>query len=213
MVPDFSLDIGVNSMTRTWIFPLFFLLFPFSGGASIAFPHEIHLSAHGESATQIAGRVDAHGSSLDGATVEVRDDDGKTVTEVSLDEQGQFEAGVPEAGVYHLTAVLPDGHLSTIEVSTQEFSEATGSSHEHADRETEEHAHSHPHPHAHEPPHVENDGTDEVTLENLQVQLRELRNELEKGQARRRWQDMIGAVGYLFGLAGLWMMFRAGGRK
>ena len=161
--------------------------------ASSAVGHEmtIHAHVHG---TEIHGDViDGGGIAMGGMKVTAYSPSGETLGETTTDDRGQFTLVATQICDWRIVA-SGGGHRADCIVRAEELppdlSEAESAGHSHSHGEAG---------HAHDDP-----GAD---VSELLRQVTALRRDLQSLQEKRRWQDVIGGVGYILGLMGLAFYF------
>jgi nickel transport protein len=133
----------------------------------------------------------------------------KKIAVVTTDTQGQFSYLASESGEYELVASDGSGHRARFRITV---TDATAS--------------APAFPSVSPPTQLENTDdffgntkrdhcTDDINLTHweaalqpLHSQLFELQKQLTDYEAKIRWHDIIGGLGYIFGLAGLWLWWR-----
>jgi nickel transport protein len=142
------------------------------------------------------------GAKIAGAQVSLFDSQGGRLRETRTGEGGVFRFAVAQRGDYRLVADAGAGHVAEFVITADEFPEPPGTDGaraavvsppggSYAAAETA----STP------PPVAENDL--QRTLESIVTrQIRPLREQLDAYEQQVRWHDVLGGIGYIFGLAG-----------
>ncbi len=161
------------------------LLLAVSGSAQA---HRLNIFAMSDGG-QISGYVYFPGGKRAAELPVVLMRDGQTLAEQSSDAEGQFSFPLPpEGGALLVSAQSADGHAAhfsldlegeTPAAPTPSVSDTTCSTH--LDAKALEHA--------------------------IAAQVRPLREQLDALAQQRRWQDVIGGLGYIAGLFGLAMFY------
>lgn len=168
------------------------------GGISPAFAHKLHLFATVQPVAagyQIAGSVYFSGGDRPaGAVVQaVTTTNGSVVASVPTEDGGRFVLTVPTSADYLLSTEL-DGHRAEWALPVTQFAGAVGSSPVTvAAREEAGQALS--------PQAL---AQVEAAVARQVVPLRE---QLDSFQQETRWRDVLGGLGWLVGLAGLWSLW------
>jgi len=175
------------------------LLLLFTG--SIAQAHLLRLFAYVEG-ERIHGSVYfAGGGSAAGARVRIDSASGAPITNLTTDPQGAFSAAVGTPGEYLITADSGDGHQAQWRIQRDEFAGAAS-----------------PEPDAmppatREPAVSSRDAQLSVLVEQAVArQIGPLRQQLQRQADRARLSDIVGGIGFIFGIAGLLMWWRARNR-
>ncbi len=118
----------------------------------------------------------------------------QVVAELNSDQQGEFHY-YAEATADHLISVnAGEGHLAHYTVKAAELSGATVT----------------PTPETTKPSTITTspavcDNTVEQNLHILQTQISSLQQQIAAYEAKIRWHDVLGGLGYIIGLAGFWV--------
>ncbi len=155
--------------------------------------HGISLFAAAEG-QELKGEVSYHGGQgAAGVKVRIQTTDGQLLAEVRTDEAGTFGYRAEAARDHLLVADTGDGHRAVLQIEAEELAAAfeTGGLVSGA-----------------------RDADLAAVLEQaLARQLRPLRRELAEARRQAGLRDILGGIGYLFGIAGLalWWRYRRGG--
>jgi len=153
------------------------------------------------------------GERLSDATVRVLDADGDLLGEAQTDADGEFHYH-PETRQDHVLEIaLPDGHRDTFTVAAGELpsslppgpdADDDTQPDEEADTAEQEPAAA-----------MDEDALRTVLQETVTQPFRELREDVDALSERRRFQDILGGMGYIVGVFGIMAFARQwfGGRK
>ena len=160
------------------------LLLPTSASA-----HKIHLFASVDGTTIQGKAYFTIESPARGLSVVAADLAGEQLGRTTTDEQGEFRIEARFRCDHRLTVSTVDGHGASYTVAVAELPQQL------PPRE----------PHT-ESSHAPSDGSE---LEALRTQIVELRQQFDEHGQRTRMQDVLGAVGYILGIAGVAFYFLA----
>lgn len=142
-----------------------------------------------------------------GAAISIKDKDGKEIAKLTTDDSGAYSYKAPAAQAYRLTANTGDGHVADAVIDAARF--GTGAAAEAADTDTDESYEGAPAP-----------GLSQAQIERavdaaVARQLRPLLEAYEAAEGRTRFNDIMGGIGMIVGLAGLalWASARRQGGK
>jgi len=161
--------------------------------ASDAFAHKIGIFAayDGE---EVAGEVySSGGGRLAGWIVRVEDGSAEAL-EVKTDDEGKFRFKPRTTNDHLLVVDTSDGHRAEFRIPAAELSDATVE----ADAASAEPA----------PPDL-----DRRIARAVAREVAALRRDLDRQNRQARLRDIIGAIGYIFGVAGILMMIKARSRS
>jgi len=187
---------GLNS-TRVRYFTFGFLVL----GLVITLPaaaHQLRLFATTEGTT-IRGTVYfAGGSKAANVPVTAFTAEGLQLDQTITDQQGEFTFTAQQRVDHHLVADTGDGHQAEFTVSAQQLPASLG---------TLDATIANPEPETPAIPanQIQHDLSElEALLENaIARQIRPLREQLEAYEAKTRWHDVLGGIGYILGLTGI----------
>lgn len=172
------------------------LLLLFTAGPAQA--HLLKLFAYVEG-RQIHGSVYfAGGGASTGARVRISTAAGEPVAELTSDDQGGFSHPVTAPGEYLIQADSGDGHRAEWHIRRDEFGTATtrGTPVDTHSRQTE-------------PASLPSDKRlAELVEQAVARQIGPLREQLQREADRARLSDIVGGIGFIFGIAGLLMWWR-----
>lgn len=139
----------------------------------------------------IEGRVYFRGGApASNAQITLRTDDQQIVSQLTSDQDGRFHHTLAQPGRYTIEADTQDGHVARWHVDTTTSPQTS----------TE-----HPHP----VPTATAKSTDTIALEQaIARQIRPLQEQLNQMQERAKFQDVLGGIGYIMGLAGFALWWR-----
>ncbi|OLQ80590.1 hypothetical protein BIT28_15760 [Photobacterium proteolyticum] len=127
--------------------------------------------------------------------------DQKVVATTQSDEEGQFRFEALAAGDYQIRTDAGQGHVATYYISASEFSVDESD----MDIVVEPSG----------PEASQSQKTVDSTLSKAQVEqavakaIRPLREQLDQYEAKVRLHDILGGIGYIFGLFGLFVLYRS----
>ena len=175
------------------------------GTVQSASAHKLSLFAMAEG-TEIVGKAaHAGGSPAAGTKIRIQAPDGTVVAETAADEKGSFRFQATERMDYVILAETGDGHAERTEVHWETLSESLPMAKGRITIEGNE-------PHEHAAPAVDHSTNDQID-KAIARQIRPLREELAAFKDEIRFRDVIGGVGYIFGIVGLVAWFSARRRK
>jgi nickel transport protein len=163
------------------------------------------------------------------ATVQVQDRDGNLLAEVTTGAEGQFTFTATERRDYQFALELADGHRASFTVTAAELPDSLPAADTQPARQPPtDHT---PTPASPRPPEeaaaaaqqilVDNTAPVEIAVEEIERlveqavnnQIRPLREQLEHYEEKIRLHDILGGIGYILGLMGLWAFFASKQRK
>ncbi len=166
-------------------------------------------SGHGFSITAAARGKTIHGEvryqggiAAPDVSIEATDPDGTRLGQTTTDDDGRFTLPVAYRCEHRLRATTSDGHQQTCVVPVEDLPDdlpAPGAKPE-VSRPKPSAAHTHDHGHAEET-------VDEQIADAVGKQLAPLHREIAELKTRLRFQDILGAVGYILGLMGISFYF------
>jgi nickel transport protein len=165
--------------------------------------HDIHLTASAEGKT-IRGRVTyPDGSPVKNCTVTGHDAADEAIAKTATDDDGRYSFEARWRCDYHLEAETSDGHgkeyVLKAALLPSDLPERENSANE------EKHADAHSHSHAAENPGDENPWTIEQ-IRLVQSKLDALGEKIEANEKGVRLRDILGGIGYILGVFGLFAM-------
>ncbi|WP_299794733.1 hypothetical protein [uncultured Shewanella sp.] len=140
------------------------------------------------------------GESANGSKVELVK--GKQLVATAYaDESGVFRFEEITGADYRIKADAGQGHVATFDISADEFSRINGSPDEPSATQALAFKSSEPY---------KASRNCEVIIEAALVKaIQPLRNQLDRYEENIRWHDILGGIGYIMGLFGLWSLMRA----
>jgi len=141
------------------------------------------------------------GSPCKNSPVEVYDSKGKKILETSTDEKGRFSFKTPETGELKVVIPAGEGHRAEYRLEAVERSEKKGIKKQEPIKEAEEK----------QATSVNRDEIKQIIDETMDVKLLGIRNEildLRKQMDKISIRDIIGGIGYIFGVWGLIMLIK-----
>jgi nickel transport protein len=177
-------------------FAIIFLFF-----SSLASAHEIHVFATVEGKT-IQGKAYYHDDApVREGTVKALDSLGEILAEGKADAEGKFSLPVRFRCDYRVLVDAGDGHGGETFVEAEDLPADLPAREGLPPEEHDHAAHTHPAIHAGKSP------ASSDALAGLGKKVDQLRESLECLESKRRLSDILGGIGYIFGLAGLGMYF------
>lgn len=172
----------------------------------VAEAHLLKLFAYVEGNRIHGSAYFAGGAGVADAAITISDADNQPLARLKTDPQGAFSYTVATAGEYRLRVSTGEGHQAEWRIHPEEFSPSpTGSYNPPATSASN--VATGPDPAAPTNPQL-------ATLVEQAVarQIGPLREELQRSQDRARLSDILGGIGFIFGLAGvaLWWRSRQG---
>lgn len=151
-----------------------------------AFAHSLNLFVHDDGASIKGNAYFTGGTPAQNVTVRVEDAANTLLGETKTDSEGNFVYSGPRAtGTTLIVAVTQDGHRAQASVESASGTTA---------------------PAAAGPAPASQSGAEMKSFEAHMAELHEAINRLEN----RLWlRDVLGGIGYIFGLAGLWALIKA----
>ncbi|MFA0440862.1 hypothetical protein AB4560_13145 [Vibrio sp. 10N.222.51.C12] len=170
------------------------------GISSAAWAHNMRMSVYVEG-SNLEGEIYYVGggnAAASGATVELFDS-GVIVGKTESDEDGLFVFASVTPGNYTVRGDAGQGHVATYDVNQNEFLGGESSSSISANGENEKTRQA-------------QNGFGEIDQQQLQIALskaiRPLREQIDRYEAKTRFHDILGGIGYVFGLFGLFVMLK-----
>ena len=165
------------------------------GSSSITFAHKVNLFATMEGNFIKGYGYFPGGGRAQHVQIKVFNAKGNLVGETTTNEQGRFEYPVPYPEHYTLVLDIGDGHRAELKVTSFSLAEKTVSS---TSQKTEDHLSS---------------SECKTELEPLLEQMfnkyfTPLREQIDAYEQHIRVHDLLGGVGYIFGIMGLYVMVR-----
>jgi nickel transport protein len=187
------------------IFPLLLL---FHGTAEA---HLLKLFAYVEGPTIHGSAYFAGGTNAAGLAIAISGRDKQPLATLQTDSQGAFSYTPATPGEYRIRADTGEGHLAEWLIRTEAFGQSQSSTPE---REISAMATTTAHPAA-GPANLAPQQLTALIEQAVARQIGPLREALQRAQDRARLSDVLGGIGFIFGLAGitLWWRGRQGGNK
>lgn len=166
----------------------------------------------------IAGRAYfAGGAAATGARIRIADDQGRMLAEFAPDAEGSFRWQAPAAATYRIEANTGDGHRAQWSITAAELQGAFPPVRENTHQPDPELA-TDVADAASDAATAPDSACQDVALDArieqaLSRQLQPLREQLSRAEDRLMLRDLLGGIGWIFGLAGLalWWRTRNGG--
>lgn len=185
------------------------LLFSLSGICSMPVSaHLLKVFAWAEGNEIVGNAYFAGGIAAGGAHIKVFDGQHQLVAEVSPDSKGDFRIKVPGAADYSIVADTEDGHVAHWEIKTAEVAAPDVNPTAGVTSNVTHHAVTSG------PAAVANSAIDKAALEQLvqtavAKEVGPLRMELQRYADRLRLSDLLGGIGFIFGLTGSALWWRS----
>ncbi|MBR9973152.1 hypothetical protein [Magnetospirillum sulfuroxidans] len=157
--------------------------------ASPAWAHKLKLFVSAEGGEMVGSAYFAGGGKAAGLSGHVIDAAGTVIASVHTDENGAFRYTPPDGRAYLIRFESGDGHMAEARIGAAAMAEA--------------------------PPPALTPASDMATLElALARQLRPLREQIDALESRARLSDIIGGIGFIFGIFGCfaWLSARRRGQ-
>lgn len=176
----------------------------------VAFAHKIHIFATADG-VEISGSVYSSGGAVAaGLVVGVFGPDGTSLGEATTDEDGEFSYTATLRADHTMRIETPDGHGASYTLSAAELPESLPASGADAPSESE----GAPPVKAAAPPSIGGDEGDlAARVDLLRMQVIEMRKQLDRFQEKKNFQDILGGVGYIIGIAGVAFYLMARGES
>ena len=167
----------------------------------LAYAHKIKLFATVENMTIQGYAYFAGGQTAKQATVAIHAADGKQLALLQTDKEGRFQYSVLQIADYSLSVNTQDGHTDHYRIKATEFSN---------------YVEKMPSQTLANPTTTRLSPSEEFMLTPAQLtqiekiistQIRPLREQLEQYQDIIQFRDILGGIGYIVGLAGMWMFW------
>jgi nickel transport protein len=192
---------------RAWVCALALAV----SGPAVA--HKLKVFAAAEGAQIQGSTYFAGGSAAGGARVEVRDTEGRVLAELAPDAAGHFAYAARTPMDHVFVALTGDGHQATWTVTSAELAGAfPGSAPQQGDPAPPPTTGGVPATAAPSPGGVPDPELLAAVEAAVARQVRPLREEMEIDRDRARLHDILGGIGYIFGIAGLALWWGRRGR-
>jgi nickel transport protein len=156
--------------------------------ASMAAAHSLNLFVRDEGATVKGNAYFSGGTPAQNLTVRAEDAQGNALGETTTDAEGNFiYAGARAAGTMTFVVSSPDGHRAESKIES-----AAGAT---------------PAAPAAMP------AASDAGMISYEAQLTRLHEAIDRLEKRLWMRDVIGGIGYIFGLAGLWALWKVRSRR
>lgn len=142
---------------------------------------------------QLSGRAYSGSKGIANVTVTLLNKDGSLHSKVATDADGKFSKTMSKRVPLKLTIKLADGHRANFDLDIDEPHTHDHDGHHDDANEQRDHQHDH--------------------ADSPKTDVAQLKLELAKLQGQRRLRDVIGGIGFVFGLAGVVMMIKSRGKR
>lgn len=172
--------------------------------------HKIMMYASAEGKTITGSVYFSGGGRVKNATIRVEDGTGKKLGEMKTDGQGEFSYEADARCDHVFVARTPDGHRATYTVQASELPSSLPTR-EGSRKPPEQTAGPAPaddeageqSPEKNSKPAVSREHIRHIVEKAVARQVRPLRRELQKYRAHARMTDILGGIGYIFGVMGV----------
>jgi len=169
----------------------------------VAEAHLLKLFAYVEGNRIHGSAYFAGGAGVAGAAITISDADNQPLARLKTDPQGAFSYAVATAGEYRLRVSTGEGHQAEWRIHPAEFSPSPTAPDSRSETSVNIMA---PGPDPATPPDPQLAALIEQAVAR---QIGPLREELQRSQDRARLSDILGGIGFIFGLAGVALWWRA----
>lgn len=151
--------------------------------------------------TNVSGEVYfGGGESASGAKVELAKGN-QLVATTNTNDRGEFTFEGVTGADYKVKADAGQGHVATFDITADEFPLINGSGGEPSDTQAPESNSV--------GAYKTTQSCESINEAALVKAIQLLRNQLDQYEANIRWHDVLGGIGYIMGLFGLWSLMRA----
>jgi len=168
--------------------------------ASVVFAHKVNIFAYIEGDTVYTESYFSNGTKVKGGVVQVYDSQGSKLLEGKTDENGEFNFKPPKKDDLRLVVATAMGHRNSYTLSAGEPGDITGA------KKLQE-----PHPkesEAKELTEVHLDQIKTIIDTSLDEKLKAIMRELTRMQQKQvSFTEVIGGIGYIFGIMGIILYF------
>lgn len=168
--------------------------------SSDAFAHKVNIFAYVEGDMVYTESYFPDGRKVEGGVVEVYDSQGNKLLDGKTDKEGQFNFKPPKKDDLKIVLIATMGHKNLYTLSASEISDSIGA--EKAEK---------PEPReskAQEVAQVDLDQIKKIIDSSLDEKLKPIMRQLTKAQQKEiSFTEVIGGIGYIFGIMGIIMYF------
>jgi len=190
---------GVYSWHKFLVNFVFLTLLVATAG-SICFAHKVHIFAYVEGDTVYTESYFSDGTKVKGGVVEVYDSQGSKLLEGKTAENGEFNFKPPKTDDLKLVVATAMGHRNSYTLSADDEPDITGA------KKLQE-----PHPKESEAKELTEVHLDEIKTiidTSLDEKLKPIMRELTRMQQKQvSFTEVIGGIGYIFGIMGIILYF------
>jgi nickel transport protein len=187
---------------RTFILLMFFLVFFTKMGLT----HKINTFAYREGDQIIGEAYFADGSPCIKCKVEVYSDKGVKILDMATDEKGKFSFNTKEKGSIRIKVIAGEGHLAECKVEGLKNPQASKSLESKIETPKTEEATTHLKLTNEEMKIAIKEAVSEALKETIKPETEGIKNllmEVKKDMDRVKLHDIIGGIGYIFGIWGM----------
>ncbi len=165
-----------------------------------AHAHKIKLFATAQSNLITGYAYYPGGGKISNTTIQVSGPEGLSLGETTTNDQGEFTYTATSRMVHTFTLNTTDGHFATYTISAEELSDTLPSPHSNSPDKTTLIEHTSP---PATPLSISPQELEPLLEKTLNRHIRPLREQLENYQEQIRLHDILGGIGYIFGIMGL----------
>jgi len=173
-----------------------------------AFAHKVNIFASVGGDAIVGECYFSGGGRVKDFTVTLLDGTGRAVGETLTDAEGRFRFDAPTRGAYRVVVDTGDGHRAEFAIRADELPEKPP-----GEPSARGDAAAAPSPAARPAPEYAPTDLDRIVSKAVAKQLRPLREQIARYEQRTRLRDILGGIGYIFGLAGVALYFKCGRRS
>ncbi len=169
------------------LFALCFILF-----ASPAFAHKVNIFAYLEGDTLYTESYFSDGRKVEGGTIEVYDSQGNKLLEGKTNKEGQFNFKPPKKSALKIVLIASMGHKNSCTISADELLDAGDRVQGTGHREASE---------------IGLEPIKQIIETSLDERLVPIMRGLKKIEEKGSFRDLLGGIGYIFGIFGVVLYF------
>ncbi len=174
--------------------------------ASVVFAHKVNIFAYAEGDTVYTESYFSDGTKVKGGIVEVYDSQGTKLLEGKTDESGEFDFKLPKKDDLKIVLLASLGHKNSYTLSADELAGiiAAEKPQEPESRESE----------VKEVMQVDLEQIKRIIDSSLDEKLKPIMRQLTKAQQKKvSFTEVIGGIGYIFGIMGIILYFASKKKK